>query len=236
MKRSKILLLLLLLTAQALIGQSDLSTTNFAALKAAWRPGWEDCSGDVHSFWDHGKQVQYRACERLLVAVTTQPFFTNPLAYTVAVVNLNDGIVEADYTNWQLRSTKGQERSPVNPDQVAAKLRRRAGWAALFAGMGASINSSYYSATVTGPNGTSTIQGNVPPDSREITEARQRAAAPLENTASAIQDQAFRRTTILPVSWLLGGIFFQSLKGGTGTLTYRLPSGKEIDFTVRVRP
>jgi hypothetical protein len=102
--------------------------------------------------------------------------------------------------------------------------------------MGAGMNSSYYSATLTGPNGTSTIQGNVPPDSREITEARQRAAAPLEKTASAIQDQAFRRTTILPVSGLLGGIFFASVKGGTGTLTYRLPSGKEIDFTVRVRP
>jgi hypothetical protein len=170
------------------------------------------------------------------VAVTTQPFFTNPLAYTVAVVNVNDGSVEADYTNWRLRSTKGQELSSVNPDRVTAKLRKRAGWAALFAGMGAGMNSSYYSATVTGPNGTSTIQGNVPPVSREITEARQRVAAPLQNAASAIQDQAFRRTTILPDSWLLGGIFFQSVKGGTGTLTYRLPSGKEIDFAVRVRP
>jgi hypothetical protein len=228
----------LLLVVQVLIAQSDLSNpqSNFAALKAAWRPGWEDCSGDVHSFWDHGKQIQYRACERLLVAVTTQPFFTNPLAYTVAVVNLNDGPVEVDYTNWQLRSTKGQKRSSVNPDQVAAKLRKRAGWAALSAGMGAGMSSSYYSATVTGPNGTSTIQGNVPPDSREVAAARQRAAAPLQNAASAIQDQTFRRTTMLPASGLLGGIFFQAVKGGTGTLTYRFPSGKEVDFTVRVLP
>ena len=123
----------------------------------------------------------------------------------------------------------------MNPDRVAAKLRKRAGWAALFAGMGAGMNNSYYSATVTCPNGTSSIQGNVPPDSREITEARKRAAAPLENTTSAIQDHAFRRTTILPVSWLLGGIFFESVRGRTGTLTYRPPSGKEVDFRLRVR-
>jgi hypothetical protein len=122
------------------------------------------------------------------MAVTTQPFFTNPLAYTVAVVNLNDGTVEADYTNWRLRSTKGQGLSSVNPDRVAAKLRKRAGWAALFAGMGAGMNSSYYSATVTGPNGTSTIQGTIPPDSREIAEARQRAAAPLQNAAAPQRD------------------------------------------------
>src|SRR6516225_6298847 len=95
------------------------------------------------------------------VAVTTQPFFTNPLAYTVAVVNPSDWTVEADYTNWRLRSMKGQERSSVNPDQVAAKLRKRGGWAALFASMGAGMNSSYYSVTVTAPNGPSTIQGNV---------------------------------------------------------------------------
>ena len=51
-------------------------------------------------------------------------FFTNPPAYTVAVVT-SDWTVEADYTNWRLRSMKGQERSSVNPDQVAAKLRIR---------------------------------------------------------------------------------------------------------------
>jgi hypothetical protein len=46
---------------------------------------------------------------------------------------------------------------------------------------------------------------------------------------------AFRRTTLGPLDHVFGDVYFPLLKGDTGTLLYRLPSGTEVEFRVLLK-
>lgn len=171
--------------------------------------GSENCSGDARLLWADGQPVLMRACGGWSILIEAQPLSVTPLAYLVAVKNGSDQAADIDRDLFML-----MDKPTLDPARISARMRRRAGWAAGFAGMSESFGHA---------------------SSSEIAAAEGRASGPLRQSANAVEVQALKRNTLLPSSFVVGVLYFERVKKiSEGTLRFASPSGQVLEFHVFV--
>lgn len=188
----------------------------------------ESCSGDAKAFWADGKRINVRQCGDLVVLVMADPLNRDPLGFAVGIRNVSARPVEIDSRLFKL-----MDEAPLDPQKISSRMRRRAAWAAGFAGMSESFGRSSHS-TVYGSDGsTATVNTNVPASSAQVNAAQDRAAGPLRNRADAITAQSLKRNTLLPGGGVVGTVYFRQVKKlAAGTLRFSTPDGPVLDFPV----
>jgi hypothetical protein len=147
----------------------------------------------------------------------------------VAISNHSHGVLEVDWSQWELVSSDERNRHPaVDPLAVKSRLENRARWASFFGGLGEALNKK--TAYVYGPGGTSTI--TIQPTPSEVRAAAEVGRAPLMLEARYLHENALLLTTLHPGGRGAGLVMFNRIQGGVGTLRLSLPGLPPLSFPV----